>query len=180
MAKVVGVIEQVSQKDVNTKFGLKQTWSMKIAGAWHNCSFVSGKNPKCNTGDEVEFDAESGSYGSEAKNIRVLKTGVSIPTSASPTAAPGTAPAARPYSGGGGGYKEKVFPIPALHGDRSIVRQNALARATELMIHASGGKPYEVNDKVLDYIIKTGDLDMAEVKAEMEAEAATPAEVAPS
>ena len=175
MAKATGVIEQISSKDVSTKFGVKQTWSMKIDGQWFQGGFVSTKNPKLNTGDEVEFDPENSAYGMEAKSIRVISRGVG--TSTPPSAAPAalTAPP-RAY---GGGYKDRVFPVPPLHGDRSIVRQNALARATELMIHATGGKPYEVNDKVIQYIIKVarnfeaytaGDLDLAEVTAEIERE----------
>ena len=74
-----------------------------------------------------------------------------------------------------GGYKEKVFPIPALHGDRAIVRQNALARATDLYVAARGGKPFELEAESLDFVIKlarkfeaytAGDLDMAEAVSE--------------
>jgi hypothetical protein len=72
-----------------------------------------------------------------------------------------------------------VFPIPALHGDRSIVRQNALARATELYIGARGGKPFDLDDSTSTLVIRmarqfeaytAGDLDLAAAKKESEAE----------
>ena len=64
-----------------------------------------------------------------------------------------------------------MFPIPALHGDRAIVRQNALARATDIYIAARGGKPFELEAENLDFVIRlarkfeaytAGDIDMME------------------
>jgi hypothetical protein len=75
----------------------------------------------------------------------------------------------------GSGYAAKVFPIPPLHGDRAIVRQNALARATDIYIAARGGKPFELEGSNLDFVISlarkfeaytAGDLDLAEAEAE--------------
>ena len=72
-------------------------------------------------------------------------------------------------------YSAKVFPIPPLHGDRAIVRQNALARATDIYIAARGGKPFELEADSLDFVIRlarkfeaytAGDLDLAEAEAE--------------
>ena len=161
-----GIVEAVSTKDVSTKFGTKPTFSMKVNGTWIKCGF---KNPNVQVGYEVEFDGVSGTYGVETKSVNILRkegtvapSGVAAPVVAAPKAA---------YSG----YKEKVFPIPPLHGDRAIVRQNALARATDVYIAARGGKPFDLEDTTLDLIIKfarkfeaytAGDIDMLEAMEE--------------
>ena len=169
MTMTTGIVEAVSTKDVNTKFGNKPTYSMKVNGTWIKCGF---KNPNVQVGYEVEFDGVSGTYGVETKSVNILRKDAapfaSVTASATPVAAPKAA-----Y----GGYKEKVFPIPALHGDRSIVRQNALARATDLFIAARGSKPFELDEATLAMVISfarkfeaytAGDLDMAEAIAENE------------
>ena len=167
-----GIVEQVSTKDVATKFGLKPTYSLKINGGWVKCGF---KNPKADVGDTVQYDPVSGTYGVETKTVTVISKGSGMPSAAatSSVAVPVATGSSRTYSSGS---SSKVFPIPALHGDRSIVRQNALARATELVIAAFGGKPFEVDETKIHIIISfarkfesytTGDLDMAEAKASL-------------
>jgi hypothetical protein len=168
-----GIVESVSTKDVNTKFGTKPTYSMKVNGTWVKCGF---KNPNVQAGYEVEFDGVSGTYGVETKSVNILRK------DAAPFAGGGaTAGASAPVAASKasyGGYNQKVFPIPALHGDRSIVRQNALARATDLFIAARGSKPFELDEATLTMVITfarkfeaytAGDLDMAEAIAENEA-----------
>jgi hypothetical protein len=168
MTIMTGIVEQISTKDVTTKFGTKPTYSIKINGGWVKCGF---KNHNANVGDEVEFDGNTGTYGLETKAVTIIRKGAGVAPSTAVTssAPPVTAPKAF------GGYKEKVFPIPALHGDRAIVRQNALARATDIYIAARGGKPFELEGSNLDFIIKlarkfeaytAGDLDLAEAMSE--------------
>lgn len=164
MTMMTGIVEAVSTKDVTTKFGTKPTYSIKINGGWVKCGF---KNHNANVGDEVEFDGNTGTYGLETKAVAVLRRGAGAApavTSSTPVAA---APQAKSFSG----YKDKVFPIPPLHGDRAIVRQNALARATDLYVAARGGKPFELEAENLDFVIKlarkfeaytAGDIDMME------------------
>lgn len=163
MSMMTGTVESISTKDVNTKFGTKPTFSMKVNGTWIKCGF---KDPGVQVGYEVEFDGISGTYGVETKSVNVLKKGGG--TLAPAKEASVSAPKAV-YGG------SKVFPIPALHGDRAIVRQNALARATDLYIAARGGKPFELEGGNLDFVISlarkfeaytAGDLDMAEAMAE--------------
>ena len=76
-----------------------------------------------------------------------------------------------------------MFPIPALHGDRAIVRQNALARATDLYVAARGGKPFDLEISTLDLVISfarkfeaytAGDIDLAEAIKEDNEEAKDP------
>ena len=163
MSMMTGTVESISTKDVNTKFGTKPTFSMKVNGTWIKCGF---KDPGVQVGYEVDFDGISGTYGVETKSVNVLKKGGGTPAPAKEASV--SAPKAV-YGG------SKVFPIPALHGDRAIVRQNALARATDLYIAARGGKPFELEGGNLDFVISlarkfeaytAGDLDMAEAMAE--------------
>ena len=167
MTMMTGVVEQVSQKEVNTKWGAKPTYSFKVNGSWVSHGF---KSHGANVGDEVEFDGETTTYGLQTKAVRITTRGAGVPPSTSvPSSTPARAPSA---------YNSRVFPIPALHGDRSIVRQNALARATELYVGARGGKPFdldvkEVSDVVISLARKfeaytAGDLDMAEAVSESE------------
>ena len=172
MAMMTGVVEAVSTKDVTTKFGIKPTYSFKVNGTWVKCGF---KNPNVDVGYTVDFDGVTGTYGLEAKTVNI--TARSAPTGGATAAASGTSTPVptKAFGGGSGGYKEKVFPIPALHGDRAIVRQNALARATDLYIAARGAKTFELEYSTLDVIITfarkfeaytAGDLDMAEAMKE--------------
>jgi hypothetical protein len=158
-----GIVEAVSTKDVTTKFGTKPTYSIKVNGGWVKCGF---KNHNANVGDEVEFDGNTGTYGVETKAVTVLRKGSGVAL-----AVTSSTPAAAPQTKTFGGYKDKVFPIPALHGDRAIVRQNALARATDIYIAARGGKPFELEAENLDFVIRlarkfeaytAGDIDMME------------------
>ena len=169
MTMMNGVIEAVTTKEVTTKFGVKPTWSIKVGGKWVKCGF---KDPKVEAGYTVDFDAVAGTYGLETKAVNIISRNSTLPSAT--TAAP-TSPSTgvKAYSGGYG--SAKVFPIPALHGDRAIVRQNALARATDLYIAARGGKPFELEASNLDLVIAfarkfeaytAGDLDMEEALSE--------------
>ena len=161
MTMISGVVEEVGTKEVTTKFGVKPTFSIKVNGTWIKCGF---KNPGCEVGYTVDCDAVTGTYGLETKAVNVLsRTKAPIPTGMA-------AVVPVPRTSSGGGYRDKIFPIPALHGDRAIVRQNALARATDLYIAARGGKPFELEASTLDLVISfarkfeaytAGDLDMA-------------------
>jgi hypothetical protein len=117
-------IEAVSTKEVKTKRGMSPTYAFKgDDGQWYNCGF---DNPSVIKGDEVEFDFESTKYGNKVsfESFKVVKK------------MDGAAPAAaRSYGAkpAGGSYQPKPFPIPLLHGDRAIIRQNALTNARELV-----------------------------------------------
>ena len=172
MSMMNGVVEAVSTKDVTTKFGVKPTYSMKINGAWVKCGF---KNPGVDVGFTVDFDGQTGTYGLETKAVNIISRSATPVPAAIPVAGTASVPVPSKSYGGGGGYKDKVFPVPALHGDRAIVRQNALARATDLYIAARGGKPFELESSTLDLVIQfarkfeaytAGDLDMAEALKE--------------
>ena len=171
MAMMTGVVSELGMKEVSTKFGVKPTFSMKVNGTWVKCGF---KSPMAGVGDTVEFDGTSGTYGLEGKNVKVVAragtaSGADAPVAGTPASTAAT-PVRASYGKG-----DRVFPIPPLHGDRAIVRQNALARATDLVIGAAGGKPYGVDDTQCDLIIRfarkfeaytAGDLDLEAAMAE--------------
>lgn len=115
----IGVIEAVGNKPVNTKFGLKETYSFKVAGQWFKTGF---KKIPFGVGDAVSFDYNPGTYGNDV-DMATVKHSTGVPTGDSPKAAPVAA-----YSRNGS------FPVPALDGQRAIIRQNALTNARELYV----------------------------------------------
>lgn len=121
MSNVTGVITKKSQRQVTTKFGEKTSYSIQINGEWYSAGF---KPCPYNEGDTVSANFEmNGSY----KNI----TGYgAAPASAGSGAAPApSAPAPRATG--------KQFPVPSDHPDRAIIRQNALAHATKLVVEGT-------------------------------------------
>lgn len=118
-------IEAVSTKIVKTKRGDSPTYAFKgDDGQWYNVGF---DNPEVMKGDEVQFDFESTKFGNKVafESFKVVKRvdGAATPTGDKP-------PYARKAFGAP--QQSRPFPIPLLHGDRAIVRQNALTNAREL------------------------------------------------
>lgn len=172
-----GVVVQATNKEVTTKFGVKRTYSFKLHGGdWYRTGF---KDSKVAEGDVISFDYTDSTYGKDVDASTIRKTGVApVPAAAAPAPTADTpAPAApRSYTGGGKG----VFPIPALDGQRSIVRQNALTNAREVILKTvKDGATIANLDAFAASVIAlarkfeaytTGDLDMEEAVAEVEAE----------
>lgn len=156
-----GVVASVSTKDVTTKFGTKKTYSFKLTGGdWYKTGF---KDPKISEGDVVSFEYTEGTYGKDCDITTIKKTSGSFAASG------GVADAPRPSYGSKG-----VFPIPALDGQRAIIRQNALTNAREL--YQQGKKEVTMDNATASSIIAmarmfeaytAGDLDMAEAMADM-------------
>ncbi|CAB4169919.1 hypothetical protein UFOVP1528_10 [uncultured Caudovirales phage] len=164
------VIARSTSKDVTTRYGAKKTFSFQANGQWYSCGF---KNPKVNDGDCVSFIYEVDDYGNQVDITSIVKS------VAPAVAAPAGQPA--PRAATGGGYSKGVFPIPALDGQRAILRQNAVTNARELVVAANGGKPFLIDTKTTVGVIiaiarrleayTSGDLDMEEVEREAAAEA---------
>jgi len=115
------VIENITSKEVNTKFGPKPAFSIKTSDGWFSYGF---KKPAFAIGDEVDFQYTENTYGKNVDHASVKL----ITKGAGATAAPAAAPRS-----GGGGFAAKVFPVPALHGDRAIIRQNSVTNATKIV-----------------------------------------------
>lgn len=157
-----GIVVELDSKEVKTKFGMKPTYSFKLDdNVWYRCGF---KDPKLGVGMKVDFSYTPGKYGNDV-------------TEGSITASKATVGAASavPRSGGKG-----VFPVPPDDGQRSIVRQNALTNARELVCHllpaGVNKEDYDNLPSVAFQIIETaklfesytaGDDDLASVEGEL-------------
>lgn len=123
MSNVSGVVVDVGTASANTRFGVKTTYHIVLDnGDTFKCGF---KKPPVSRGDNVTFNFTTGKYGNEADVGTIRITGAT----ATPAANSSTAAATSSYSNGRGGFRP--FPIPPDHGDRAIVRQNALTNARE-------------------------------------------------
>lgn len=117
-------ITNVYSRKVTTKFGEKDVWDVEVDGETFSYGF---KKPPFNAGDEVNFAFTEDKYGKkiDVTSVRVLSAGSGggkgsvIPSPVAPSK-PSYGPTPKP------------FPIPPLHGDRAIVRQNSLTNAREL------------------------------------------------
>ena len=137
------IIENITTKEVTTKFGPKPAYTIIANGERYSYGF---KKPTFGIGDEVDFQYTDGTYGKsvDLTSVRLIKKGAGSPVAA-PTAA-ASAPAK-------GGYTPvaKVFPIPPLHGDRAIVRQNSITNATKAVHDYLGSTDEGVPDSIGEY-----------------------------
>jgi hypothetical protein len=157
-----GIVEAVTTKEVKTKYGMKPTFSVKVDGEWYSNGFT---DPRVSKGDEIAFEFTEGKYGNEFDKGTVMRVGRAEPTTAPAKDVEVAAPKSAPF---------RPFPIPALHGDRAIIRQNALSHATKLYSSfiTPGASVYGVDTmsfQVIELARKfeayaCGDLDMAEAK----------------
>lgn len=119
------IVENITSKDVNTKFGPKPAYSIYADGERYSYGF---KKPTFKIGDTIDFQFTENTYGKnvDLNSVQLLAKGEGAPTA---TPAPTTSsPSKAPYS-----PPTRPFPIPALHGDRAIVRQNSLTNAVQLL-----------------------------------------------
>jgi len=162
-----GVVNNITTVMRTTKYGPKPVYNLVIDGVQYSNGFTK---PPCDTGDTVSFDFTSGKYGNELQkgSLMAVKAGGSTsPTSTAPeTIKTVMGTATRAY-----GPPVKPFPIPPLHGDRAIVRQNALTNARELYVACAPVGELTISDfnAVADNIIQIarrfeayscGDLDL--------------------
>lgn len=114
------IIENITTKEVTTKFGPKPAYTIIANGERFSYGF---KKPTFAIGDEVDFQYTENTYGKnvDMTSVQMLKKGTGAPAPIGTVAGPVKAPYSPP---------SKVFPIPLLHGDRAIVRQNSVTNAT--------------------------------------------------
>jgi hypothetical protein len=115
------IVENITQKEVNTKFGPKPAFSITANGERYSYGF---KKPTFKIGDTIDFQFTENTYGKnvDLTSVRLLSKGEGAPA----TATTAVAPSKPSY-----GAPAKVFPIPPLHGDRAIVRQNSITNAVK-------------------------------------------------
>ena len=156
------IIENITTKEVTTKFGPKPAYTVHAGGERFSYGF---KKPTFKIGDTVDFQYTENTYGKniDMASVRLLAKGEGAPA---PVAAPtgGSKPSYSPPS--------KVFPIPPLHGDRAIVRQNSITnavKATDNYLRGEDVTPGSI-EEYADFVIEVarkfeayscGDLDLA-------------------
>lgn len=122
------IIENITTKDVNTKFGPKPAYTIIANGEKFSYGF---KKPTFAVGDTVDFQFTESTYGKQvdATSVRMISKGdgKAMVSAATVSSAP-----TKTYT-----PPSKVFPIPLLHGDRAIVRQNSITNATKLVTELS-------------------------------------------
>ncbi len=175
-------VEQLASQQRKTKYGLKDVYSFKAGGQWYQTGF---KKHGLNVGDVVTLDFTTDTYGNQVDMGSIKKTaGGATTASTSSSPPPANTSGSKSFSPSGG---KGVFPIPALDGQRSIVRQNALTNARELVSKSfvpTANWPGSVSQHTLvaDEIIRiakrfegytAGDTDLAEVEAEIAEERKT-------
>jgi hypothetical protein len=122
MGAITGIISEVNNR------GRGKGSNIVVNGTKYGCfDPVEAGIDTCNAGDEVTFDtSQNGQY------INIVKGSLSK-TGNTGVVAPPASSGGSPRSKGGGGYAAKVFPIPSLDGQRSIIRQNSLTHATSIV-----------------------------------------------
>lgn len=159
-------------KTVTTKFGPKPVFSIVMEdGETYAFGF---KKPAFKAGDDIEYTSTEGKYGKEmdATSVRVTSSGKTPApvTVTSPTAGGKWNPA-----------PAKPFPIPPLHGDRAIIRQNSLTNARETVLSLSDRNVAWGDEEWATRIIamarmfeaySAGDLDMEQAVKELGAKSA--------
>jgi hypothetical protein len=164
------VVQAVGTKEVKTRFGVKPTYSFKASdGNWYKTGFKE----EVRVGDCISFDYMPGTYGNEV-NVKTIVKGAAAPAATPTPAAHKQETKVYPIGNKG------VFPIPALDGQRSIVRQNALTNARELFVGTMPPIVATATKKELEMMAQriigvakifegytAGDTDLEEVEAEI-------------
>jgi len=155
------IIENITTKEVTTKFGPKPAYTITAGGERFSYGF---KKPAFAIGDEVDFQYTENTYGKnvDLASVQMLKKGAGAPTPSASTASPGKAPYSPP---------SKVFPIPLLHGDRAIVRQNSITNATKAVADFGGVSAHDISDYA-ELIIKIARMFEAYSCGDLDAQAA--------
>jgi hypothetical protein len=164
MPSVTGTVQKIYENPVKTKFGMKNSYKIMVDGVGYGAGF---KKPDVNVGDLVSIDHKGDTYNTI---LNILRGGA---TPAPEAGAPGPTTTLHTRATG------KEFPIPALHPDRSIVRQNSLSHASRIV--AAGTIPWDFSTplKVADIVIELarrfeayscGDLDRVAAEAEVAGE----------
>lgn len=161
MEELQGLIESIEPREVNTKWGPKQTVTFTIGGQTYSGGFKKWNN--VNIGDEVFVTYELTPQGyRNIKGLTVVQAGSGGPVPTSPP----------PKSNYGGGAKGRSFPVEPLAPERTINRQNALTASANIhgmIVRVTGDLDLVSKESVVGMAryfeaYTTGDLDLEEAK----------------
>jgi hypothetical protein len=80
-----GIVEKIHTKTGQGKRGPWTKYSAVVGGEWYSFGFTK---PAMNEGDEVKVQFETGQYGKDVKNFKVIANGAAEVSNAAPAAAP--------------------------------------------------------------------------------------------
>lgn len=133
MTEYTGVLENISAKPRTIKRGPRtgQTttaYSICVDGNWYSAGFDA---PPANQGDTVTFQADETQWGMQIKKGTLRVSGAAGGAAPTPpwegSPAPAAPRSAPPKPAG------RTFPVGLTDHSRSIIRQNALGHATEVV-----------------------------------------------
>ncbi len=147
------IVTNITSRPVTTKFGPKPVYDVFLDGVKHSFGFTK---PPFAIGADIDCMVNSDKYGPKIEPASVVVKAHGTPgTAPSPSAPP--SPVSGPSSGtrSYNGPPAKVFPIPLLHGDRAIVRQNSVTNAVKLMVDSSKPESLQAmtSDELCDHVI---------------------------
>jgi len=130
---IKGVVDSVFTKQVTTRFGDKQVHHAKVDAI----EFSTGFKQVVQAGEVINLPV-AWQYG----NWQYVETQDAIRDTLPAVTAAETAAAAPAASGGGGGKKGYgKFPVDPLDGQMSIIRQNSMNRAVEILENMMTASP---------------------------------------
>ena len=111
------LVKEITSRKINTKFGEKPVYTVVTDHGPFEAGF---KKPTFKAGDNVEFTFTEDRYGKKIDDgsVRVIDSAAGAPAPIRETK--------------GDKFTPKSFPIPPLHGDRAVVRQNSLRHAATI------------------------------------------------
>ena len=111
------LVKEITSRKINTKFGEKPVYTVVTDHGPFEAGF---KKPTFKAGDNVEFTFTEDRYGKKIDDgsVRVIDSAAGAPAPIRETK--------------GDKFTPKSFPIPPLHGDRAVVRQNSLRHASTI------------------------------------------------
>jgi len=128
---VQGIIERITSKEVNTKFGKKPVYSLLVNGEWYGNVW---KKPTYSEGDEVEFKEQSRNvngttYYSVDGVVTIVSRGAGTSSNTSSQTQTKKTSTGKRFN-----CTCDQFPINPLDRQMSIIIQSSINRAVELIL----------------------------------------------
>ncbi len=147
------IVTNITSRPVTTRFGPKPVYDVHLDGVKHSFGFTK---PKFAIGADIDCVINSDTYGPKIEPASVV-----VKAHGTPGTTPSTTAPSSPVSGASSGTRTyngppaKVFPIPLLHGDRAIVRQNSVTNAVKLFTDCTALDALHkmTSDELCDHVI---------------------------